>query len=398
MSRTILTTITPFDYKDLKQSYSEKNIINQTSGNEYVIDLASTKVIKDINDKSTDVSIAPLGGGKYVDGWSYSEGCVRGIFAKQYIQARDEWYYSYFSLSIETDEIITDVNGVSAGMTLYYDKYYSNGDYVDGNNMSSYLSVYKQIMTDGNKQNNDGLLVASEKLPYEHSVLEYRPIAFIDTGLNKRHETIGGFPANKLTIKCQKLANDHFKITITGYVCTWWGYNYSKADKWGQRGNHATLLAVKKIGLTISANTVQSREIEFNYARDDEKNYGNAKGKNYEIESNEFMQTDENQGSTTRQSYKTSKKIFDAYSQDRTIVSFTLLNCEKYKIGTELRYIQAEDLIYIQDENQQLISDDVNASGNLTPSVFEVIKARPYWEGTFMIDIICRKIDTSSTQ
>ena len=110
------------------------------------------------------------------------------------------------------------------------------------------------------------------------------------------------------------------------------------------------------------------------------------------------MQTDENQGSTTRQSYKTSKKIFDAYSQDRTIVSFTLLNCEKYKIGTELRYIQAEDLIYIQDENQQLISDDVNASGNLTPSVFEVIKARPYWEGTFMIDIICRKIDTSSTQ
>lgn len=397
MSRTILTTITPFDYKDLKQSYSEKNIINQTSGNEYVIDLASTKVIKDINDKSTDVSITPLGGGNYISGARAREDCIRGIFAKQYVQARDEWYYSYFSLSIETDEIITDVNGVSVGMTLYYDKYYSNGDYVDGNNMSSYLSVYKQIMTDSNKQNKDGLFAASEKLPYEHSKTEGRHIAWVDWW-NESANTGGSFPSNTISVKCQKLANDHFKITITGCVCTWWGYNYSKADKWGQRGNHATLLAAKKIGLTISANTVQSREIEFNYARDDEKNYGNAKGKNYEIESNEFMQTDEKQGSTTRQSYKTSKKIFDAYSQDRTIVSFTLLNCEKYKIGTELRYIQAEDLIYIQDENQQLISDDVNASGNLTPSVFEVIKARPYWEGTFMIDIICRKIDTSSTQ
>lgn len=392
MSRTILTTITPFDYKDLKQTYSEKNIINQTSGNEYVIDLASTRTITDINDVPAETNINPLNGGNYVTGWSSCEGCVRGIFAKQWIQARDEYYRTHISCSIETDEIITDINNISVGLTIYYDKYYSNGDYVNGSNMSSYNSVYKQIMTDGNKQNRDGYLTASEKLPYEHAMLDTRHIAWTDWW-NDGRSIEGSFPSNNLSVKCQKLANDHFKITVSGYVTTWWGYNYSKADKWAQRENNATLLVARKLAYTINANIVEAREIEFNYARDDNQNFGNAKGKNYEIESNEFMQTDENQGESQRQSFRTSTQIFNAFDQDRTILSFTLLNCEKYLIDGESRYIKAEDCIYVQDENGELISDELNANGQLVPNVFEVIKVSPVWEGTLTMEIVCKKVD-----
>lgn len=393
MARTVLTTITPFDYKDLKQTYSEKNIINQTSGDEFVIDLASTRSITDVNDKPAEVSIVPFSG-SYTLGASYMSATIRGIFAKQHMQCRDEYMRVYVSCSIETDEIIVDTKNIAVGMTIYYDKYHANGDYVTGSNMSSSSSVYRQIMTDGNKQNSD-LLAASEKLPYEHSTMEGRHIAWTDRW-NSGDSIGGAFPSNSLTVRCQKLANDHFKITVSGWVCTWWGYNYTKADKWAQRANNATLLVARKLAFNISANIVEEREIEFTYARDDEKDYGNAKGKNYEIESNEFMQTDENLGDSQRQSYKTSKQIFDAFDQDRTIITFTLLNCEKYLIDGNYRFLKAEDYIYVQDENGELISDEINANGDLVPSVFEIIKTRPIWDGTFSMEVVCKKVDMTT--
>ena len=88
MAKSILTTLTAYDYKDLKQTYSEKNIINQTNGNEYVIDVATTQQITDINDKSQEIAISPLNM-SYSLSAQYMEACIRGIFAKQYIQGRD---------------------------------------------------------------------------------------------------------------------------------------------------------------------------------------------------------------------------------------------------------------------------------------------------------------------
>lgn len=394
MTKSILTTLTAYDYKDLEQTYSEKNIINQTNGNEYIIDLATTKQLADINDKSQEILIANPTERTYSLSFQSKEDCIRGIFAKQYIQARDEAISNYISLSIETDEIITDTNNVSVGLTLYYSKYYADGDFITGSNMSSYKPVYNQIYKSQYKT-NDSLLTATEKLPYSHSELVGRHIAWTDWW-NESDKLDKFPPSNRLNVKCQKLSNDHFKITVSGWVCTWWGYNYSKADKWGQRGNNSTLLVAEKIGLTISANTVEAREIEFVYSRDDEQDYGNAIGKNYSIESNEFLQTDENLGETYRQSYKTSKQIFDAYDQDRTIVSFTLLNCEKYKVDGTYRYLQAEDLIYIKDENDEYISDELNANGEQIASIFEVIKTRPKWDGSFSMEVTCRKIDMTT--
>ena len=123
--------------------------------------------------------------------------------------------------------------------------------------------------------------------------------------------------------------------------------------------------------------------------------YGNAKGKNYPIESNEFLQTDENLGEKQRQSYTISQQIFNAFDQDRTIVSFLLLNCERYEIDNEYRYLKAEDLIYIKDENDEYLNNE-DASGNQTPAVFEIIKTRPVWDGTFSMEVVCRKIDMTT--
>ena len=392
MARKIITTITPYDYRDLKQEYSEKNIINQTCGTEFIIDVASTKTIEDINQKSQEINITPLGGGDRITGFGYSEVEVRGIFVKQVIQGRDEYYRTNGTFSIETDEIITDVNNVSVDTTLYYDKYYENADYVTSANMGSINSVYKPMMKDSNKQNKDGYLTASEALPYEHSVVTGRRIAFVDWW-NASFDVTGSFPKNTISVKCQKLTNDHFKITINYSVVTWWGKNNTKADKWAQRENNATLWAVKKIGFRISANTVESREIEFDYKRDEDIDFGNAIGKNYEIESNEFLQTDENQSFDTRRSYALSKEIFDKFDQDRTIITFTLLNCEKYLIDGNYRYLRAEDLIYIQGENEELLGDEINSNGEMVTGVFEIIKTRPIWDGTFSMEVACRKVD-----
>lgn len=393
MSRTVITTITPFDYTNFKQEFSEKNIINQTSGTEYIIDAATSTNITDINNTSLEVPITPLGGGTTAYCWGAMTGMARGIFAKQYIQGREEYYRHSGTITLETDAIITDTNGISVNVSIDYDKYHSNTDVVTDNNCNGSVSVFNQIRTSGNKV-NDSTLTTSEKLPYEHSTLKVAILDFFGGRLfytGDNHPT-SSFPQNTVYCTCKKLPNDHYQIVIHYSIITWWGKNYVEAGKWSQ-SNSCDLWVATNLSFSVKANTVTAHELEFNYSRNDESSYTNAHGKNYEIDSNEFLQTDENTGASQRQSSILSTEIFEKYDTDRAVVSFTLLNCEKYEIGNETRYLQAEDLIYIEDSDGSLISDDINSNGVLVPSVFEIIKARPIWDGTYSMGIVCRKID-----
>lgn len=394
MAKSILTTLTAYDYRDLKQTYSEKNIINQTNGNEYVIDAATTTNIKDINDKSMSVNVNPLNGGSRAWCWAYGSGGAHGIFVGEDIEVREEYYMHSGSITIETDQVITDTNTIAISLSIEYDKYHTDKDIVSKSNYTGSNSVYKQIMTSENKQ-NDSLLTAMDKLPYENAVIRVaRGDLFGARFWFDELKCNYGFPSNTISYKCKKLSNEHIQITIYYNICTWWGKSWAEAGKWSQ-SNSADLWVAKRLNFSVSANTVTAREIEFNYSRDDELDYGNAKGKNYPIESNEFLQTDENQGMTDRQSYTLSKQIFNAFDQDRTIVSFTLLNCERYEIDNEYRYLKAEDLICIKDENDEYLNnEDVN--GNQTPAIFEVIKTRPKWDGSFSMEVTCRKIDMTT--
>ena len=393
MSRNVLTTITADDYKDLKQTYSDKNIINQTSGVEYVINAASSTTLEDIRGGSTDVNITPLNGGRSARWWAYIEGQARGLIAHQDIQSRDEYYITSGSFSIETDEIISDVNSVSLALKIYYDKYKREHDYVSSGNIKGNTAVYYDLMNNAYKQ-NDEYLVADAKMPYESGNVR---IAVFDLfGLRgslswKNEKCSSTFPSNSFYTRCKKLSNDHYQITVYYSIVTWWGKQDVEAGKWSQ-SNNATLLVARKLGFTIKANTVDASEVEFNYTRSDDLN-GNAKGKNYEMESNEFLQTDEKTSSGSRQSSILSQEIFNKFATDRTIVTFTLLNCEKYLVNDEYRYLRAEDLIYIKDENDEYISDDLNASGEQIPCIFQVLKTRPIWNGSFEMEVTCRKID-----
>lgn len=393
MPRSVITTLTAYDYKDLKQENSEKNIINQTFGDEYIIDLAQTTNITDINDASTEFNITPLGGGNYVNGYEYQSGRAQGIFVGQSLYSRNEYYRHSGSFTIETDEIITDTNSIAVKLTLEYDKYRDENDnHLSDSNYSSYLSAYKSIYSNAYKTNTSKLN-ATTNLPYETGGM--RIITFSLFGIGETQMLSENYPTNYISYRVKKLANDHYQITVYYNVVTWWGKSWAEGDKWGQ-SKSCDLWVATKLKFALTANTVSAREVEFEYARDESQNYSNAVGKNYNIDSNEFIQTDENTSPAQRTSYALSNEIFNAFDTDRAIVSFTLLNCEKYLIDGEYRYLRSEDLIYIQDENDELISDEINANGELVPSVFEIIKARPIWDGTFSMEIVCRKVDMTT--
>lgn len=393
MPRSVITTLTAYDYKDLKQENSEKNIINQTFGDEYIIDLAQTTNITDINDASTEFDITPLGGGNYVNGYEYQSGRAQGIFVGQSLYSRNEYYRHSGSFTIETDEIITDTNSIAVKLTLEYDKYRDENDnHLSDSNYSSYLSAYKSIYSSTYKTNTSKLN-ATTNLPYETGGM--RIITFSLFGIGETQMLSENYPTNYISYRVKKLTNDHYQITVYYNIVTWWGKSWAEGDKWGQ-SKSCDLWVATKLKFALTANTVSAREVEFEYARDESQNYSNAVGKNYNIDSNEFIQTDENTSPAQRTSYALSNEIFNAFDTDRAIVSFTLLNCEKYLIDGEYRYLRSEDLIYIQDENDELISDEINANGELVPSVFEIIKARPIWDGTFSMEIVCRKVDMTT--
>lgn len=397
MPRSVITTLTAYDYKDLKQENSEKNIINQTFGDEYIIDLAQTTNLTDINSASTEFNITPLNGGDYVYGYEYQSASASGIFVGQTMYSRNEYYRHSGSFTIETDEIITDTNSIAVKLTLEYDKYRdSNSNHLTGSNYSSYLSAYKSIYSNTYKTNTSKLN-ATTNLPYETSGMKVITFSLFGAEISSVTEKLSeNYPQNSISYRVKKLQNDHYQITVYYNIVTWWGKSWAQGDKWGQSSN-CDLWVVTKLKFALTANTVSAREVEFEYARDDSQNYSNAIGKNYNIDSNEFIQTDENASPSSRTSYALSNEIFNAFDTDRAIISFTLLNCEKYLIDGEYRYLRSEDLIYIQDENDELISDEINANGELVPSVFEIIKTRPIWDGTFAMEVVCRKVDMTTT-
>lgn len=396
MPRSVITTLTAYDYKDLKQENSEKNIINQTFGDEYIIDLAQTTNLVDINSASTEFNITPLGGGNYIHGYEYQMGRASGIFVHQDLYSRNEYYRHSGSFTIETDEIITDTNSIAAKLTLEYDKYRDDNDnHLTGSNYNGALSTYKSIYSSTYKTNSSKLS-AITNLPYETSGMHVATFKLIWEFDGTTQYLSENFPKNSISYSVKKLQNDHYQITVYYNIVTWWGKSWAEGDKWGQ-SKSCDLWVATKLKFALTANTVSAREVEFEYSRDDSQNYSNAVGKNYNIDSNEFIQTDENKNPAEKTSYKLSNEIFNAFDTDRAIVSFTLLNCEKYLIDGEYRYLRSEDLIYIQDENDELISDEINANGELVPSVFEIIKTRPIWDGTFAMEVVCRKVDMTTT-
>lgn len=392
MPRTILTTLTAYDYRDLQQRYSEKNIINQTNGQEYIIGTASKTNLTDVHGRSTSFSVANVTSWTIAD-YNASEGDWYNNAGQRYHwYLREEWIRTSGSFVIETDQIIVDKNSISINYQLKYD------DYLDEHAEPFYASTYDSNYAEyvgiryPNWKQNTNYLIADEELPYEHSTAEtHRNWWEFWAGADTLTAS-SKFPTNSISYNVTKLSNNNYSITCNYSIVTWWGFNYIKGTPAGLRESRERVFDTREIEFTVTANTVEAKEVEFNYARPVAL-LGGAQGKNYEIASNEFLQTDEDTSPSQRQSAAVSSEIFDKFDTDRTLVSFVLLNCEKYVVDNETRYLRAEDLIYIKDENGEYLMDDDVATGNQTPSVFEVIKTRPIWNGSFEMEVTCRKVD-----
>lgn len=398
----VLTTITARDYLNLRQENSEKNIINQTFGDEYIIDTSQSITLEDLYGRDTEFNIDPLDGG--VNAFPYDSQAWelrRGLVYK-WLGLKNEYYYHSGSFTIETDTVISDPNSIAVELTLEYDQYHIDRNtqglnptnLISASNYNSNVSAYEPMKIEAYKTNGETRLTAQTNLPYETSSLKVTAAIF---GFEQQNSPLSNaFPPTNIMTDIKKVyvagGGEHYQITVRYSVCTWWGKNYHETNVYATTSS-ADLMAVKKIKFKITANKVNARNSEFTYKRDVTSSYRNAIGKNYDIDSNELIQTEEETIYTNRTSYQISNEIFDAFDTDRSVVSFILLNCDKYLVGEEQRYLRTEDLIYIEDENGELISDDIAANGDMVPSVFEIIKTRPIWDGTFSMEIVCRKID-----
>lgn len=380
----VITTITARDYSNLKQVYSEKNIVNSTSGNEYIIETSNATNVPNIDGTPVNVQIPELKEGDTALAWASKAVGLTSATSGTKLYLREEFNTYLDDIVIETDKIIENINSISIKLRISYDKYVNNAFLVNDSNRAGNITVFSGLISEEYKENKDGYLIAENALPFEHGVAKGT--------LSGDVTASSSFPPNNWSITSNKLSNGNYQIVITPRIVTWWGKNNSEYKAFGGGATDTnTLLVARVLNFTITANTVTERQVEFNYKRELSA-FESTQGKNYPINGNEFLQTENEAEIEDKQSYILSQEIFSKFDTDRTILSFLLLNCEKYWVDGEQRYLQAEDLIYIQDENDQYIGTETTSEGEI-PGIFEVIKTRPIWDGTFTMEVTCRRID-----
>lgn len=357
----ILTTLTARDYSDLRQENSEKNIINQTFGDEYIIDTSQSITLTDMYERDTEFPIVPLNGNGLAYPYDFTAEEISRVFARVYLALKNEYFFHQGSFTIETDTVISDPNSIAVSLVLEYDQYHLDGNsgginptnLVNATNCNSNISAYEEMYNERYKTNGDTRLTAETNLPYSTSEIKLTIPIF--GGEQKSYSLSKAFPQTFINTDIKKVnveGGEHYQITVRYGVCTWWGKNYHETNVYATTSS-ADLMVVKKLNFKITANTVSARNSEFTYTRSIGSTYSNAVGKNYDIDSNEFIQTDEATYWADRTSAQISNEIFDAFDTDRSVVSFILLNCDKYLVNGEERYLKSEDLIYIEDENGQ---------------------------------------------
>lgn len=393
MEKQIIDTITARDYVDFNQTYSEKNVINMVTGEEFIIGDITSKKIQDIDtqkDEEREVTHSESDG--YSSRVSATEVNLNGVTGTCHL--REEYKATPYTITIVTDEIITDPNSINVELVIDYKKfttyeeYYSENSIVNSGNYNSSTSAFYRLL---NNQSFEQLS-AINVLPYAH--------ASVEAG-GTTHELSRAFPTNYGRKYVQKRSDGKYVITLRIQCVDWWGYNTMKASVdgwlWDRRivkhDCYYYLMAATKITFKVTATSVNASEISFSYER--EIGLESSKGRSYELETNEFLQTTLDETTSEKQSKKVADKILEAYSFNRPIISFTLLNCKKYIVNGEERYLRAEDLIYLKDENDKFLQIEKKGESKSKPAVFEVLKTRPIWEGGLTMEVVCQQTNAT---
>lgn len=386
----VVATLSASDYANFTQKYSDKNIINNIYGKEYIIldtDVHNLSTLSGENPKIlqlslSDVNMISIKSHQQLTSWG------------QKIYLKSEEGYIAGSFTIKTDEVIKDLNSLSVAINIEYDKYEKSDDITSFDNYNSSRLIYTGIISDSNKTNSYQLTTQSH---IERVSTFYSDSIF---GIRTGSATLSPLPFNqRITKRVIKNPDGTINIIVDYVILVWSAGNSANTelsigiitDKM-VRANLA-----KNITFSIKANTVETTELEFQYNIDafiENSEASRAAAKTYEMVTNEFLQTKETSNISDRMSYRLAKEVFDAFDKNRPIITFDLLNCEKYKIGDRERYLESGDQIMVLDQFGQYIGEELDENGELIPGVFEIIKIKNKWDGSFHKVITAKQINT----
>lgn len=385
----VVATLSASDYANFTQKYSDKNIINNIYGKEYVIlktDSHELTTLSGDNPKEVEVNVSDIS--RRLSGSAYRKSIAGPLYN------RTEEGYIRGRFIIKTDEVVADPNSVSVSVNVEYDRYEKNDDIINSSNFDSEKLIYTSIINSQNKKNTEPLLRDGG---VERAVaVFYRTLFGFEYDKERLEENDY---EGKVTKKILKNADGTLDIVVDYKILVWSAANSQTLEIVFAIPVGSNILAflAKKITFTVKSNTVETTELEFQYNIDDfieNSEAARATAKTYQMETNEFLQTEETSDPTDRMSYKIASQVFDAFDKNRPIITFDLLNCEKYKIGDRERYLESGDQIMVLDEFGQYIGEELDENGELIPGVFEIIKVENKWNGSYHKIVTAKQINT----
>lgn len=390
-----IATLDGKDYTNLDIKYSDKNVIYNIQGKESIIDSAEsvtlesatagvenpytmTITINDVNYKTTAGQKNISGVFSWNNYFRVEEGYLKGSF--------------YF----DTEEIITDKNSIALEYTLYYKEYSSTSEN-NGAGLATKDNYKSQdfIMTKLIKDNDDEEKTTDTYIPRAKSSANYY---FIDSPLDIITPT--NFK-QQIKLSSRVLPNGSTRITVDYFILVYTGQNeFSSFAMLGiNKVTKDIVRFVNKIDFKITSNIVDVQELDFNYTSD----YGDNVTSNYELSTNELLQTTEDELIENKKSYNICKEIFEQYRRDKQIITFDLLNIVKYDTDTPVentdpivykkRFLMPEDTIYIKDELGEYIGKYYNELGELVIPEYKIIGLEKIWDGSLYFKVTAIQIN-----
>lgn len=378
-------TIKSSDYTNLSETFSDKNIINSVSGNEYVISNLEKTTLdeRNINPETlkyifknynleNNTGDTPIYNPNIKVGANYQKWeTVVGIIVDEG-WARTESLMYDGEFEFDTEEVITDVNSLACEITIHYTKSVAVSP-----TKENYAVQNKTVMTFPKlefiggggfpllkNEGDNNLSVSGRFLPFENGHEDITDI------WGRKINIVAGMQGGQeycKVVSCLKVSNG-YRIKVRYRFRIWgaWTTINHEDDK---------ILSVNSIDIRTIANTVDTQEVPFSYT----KPLVNIE-RNYELDTNELFQSDVDDEEEDKLSYKTYQEISKRFSEDRQIISFDLLNPvaqsfpdDVVYIGDtqKLRYLDNNDIFHIFDEHDRDMG------------FFRVISSNPVWDGAY---------------
>lgn len=447
-----ITEITKDQYRDLECYIGRKNLITKVTGNEYKIDTASETTFsegtfsftpEELANKSTNVTYETLYKTKDKSSESWA---VRWLYADHYL--RTECYVMKGTLRFNiTNTLITDIKSVRTSYSLKHKTYNTDRRKVNSGNYKSSSRVFSSMRswalrpssTRGESETDatESDATITGCLPLENSktkgltpnfstpnlsmpnqvfdlTFESKDRYFLtqDTELVKDKQYYKKI--TKITYKETKFFGITIKVPIYSYsyeevsspvaseLSTYYqeceagkfcyqfkldyqiilstGFHTDSYDFWGNMSHWNTFHEISKIDITTKGLTVTEEEV------------GREVGKGtkvLDLQTNELMQS--SMGVEESMFDRVARQIISAYSDNRVLVKFKLINNKLMNIDGEERYLRAGDVVKIKDGHDKYIKSYSSGDTEIG-SDFEIIKISNKFEGFFYREVTAKEI------